>query len=167
LSYRAIFLVSAALVLPLLVAIARVRSADIHFGRSCGQPDHHASTPPPRTERLSLSKNYNLLIFAGCLFLFQFANASMLPVASERLAYRNGTGASFIISALIILPQIVGSPVASAFRTFDCEIPNCRCNSCGCDARPEGSADGIYLAECQRGCSDVHAATLGNLILYW
>jgi MFS family permease len=107
LSYRAIFFVSAALVLPLLLAIARVHSDDIHFGRSCGQPDHHASTPPPRAERLSLSKNINLLIFAGCLFLFQFANASMLPLAGERLAYRNGTGASFIISALIILPQIV------------------------------------------------------------
>jgi MFS family permease len=107
LSYRAIFFVSAALVLPLLVAVARIRSADIHFGRSCGQPDHHAATPPPRTERLSLFKNYTLLTFAGCLFLFQFANASMLPLAGERLAYRNGTGASFIISALIILPQIV------------------------------------------------------------
>lgn len=107
LSYRAIFFVSAALVFPLLLAIARVRFADIHYGRSCGQPDHHASTPPPRTERLSLFKNYNLLIFASCLFLFQFANASMLPLAGERLAYRNGTGASFIISALIILPQIV------------------------------------------------------------
>jgi predicted MFS family arabinose efflux permease len=107
LSYRAIFFVSAALVLPLLLAIARVRSADIHFGRSCGQPDHHESTPPPRAERLSLSKNLNLPIFAGCLFLFQFANASMLPLVGERLAYRNGTGASFIISALIILPQIV------------------------------------------------------------
>jgi len=107
LSYRAIFFVSAALVLPLLLAIARVRSDDIHFGRSCGQPDHHASTPPPRAARLSLSQNYNLLTFAGCLFLFQFANASMLPLAGERLAYRNGTGASFIISALIILPQIV------------------------------------------------------------
>ena len=107
LSYRAIFFVSAALVLPLLLAIARVRPADIHFGRSCGQPDHHTSAPPPRAERLSLSKNYNLLTFAGCLFLFQFANASMLPLAGERLAYRNGTGASIIISALIILPQIV------------------------------------------------------------
>jgi MFS family permease len=31
----------------------------------------------------------------------------MLPLAGERLAYRNGTGASLIISALIILPQIV------------------------------------------------------------
>lgn len=107
LSYRAIFFVSAALVLPLLLAIVRVRPADVHFGRSCGQPDHHTSTPPPRAERLSLSKNFNLLIFAGCLFLFQFANASMLPLAGERLAYRNGTGASFVISALIILPQIV------------------------------------------------------------
>jgi MFS family permease len=107
LSYRAIFFISTALLLPLLVAVVRVRSADIHFGRSCGQPNHHAPTPPPRAGRLSLSKNYNLLIFAGCLFLFQFANASMLPLAGERLAYRNGTGASFIISALIILPQIV------------------------------------------------------------
>jgi MFS family permease len=107
LSYRAIFFVSAALLLPLLLAIVRVRSADIHFGRSCGQPNHHTSAPPPRAERLSLSKNFSLLIFAGCLFLFQFANASMLPLAGERLAYRNGTGASFVISALIILPQIV------------------------------------------------------------
>jgi MFS family permease len=48
-----------------------------------------------------------LLIFAGCLFLFQLANASVLPLAGERLAYRSGTGASFVISALIILPQIV------------------------------------------------------------
>jgi MFS family permease len=107
LSYRAIFFVSAALVLPLLLAIARIRPADIHFGRSCGQPDHHASTRPSRAERLSLSKNHNLLIFAGCLFLFQFGNASMLPLVGERLAYHNGTRASFIISALIILPQIV------------------------------------------------------------
>jgi MFS family permease len=107
LSYRAIFFVSAALVLPLLLAVARIRSADIHFGRSCGQPDHHTPTPPPRAERFSLSKNYNLLIFASCLFLFQFANASMLPLLGELLAYRNGTGASFIVSALIIVPQIV------------------------------------------------------------
>jgi len=106
-SYRAIFFVSAALVLPLLLAIARVRSADIHFGRSCGQPDHHAPTPPPRTSRLSLCKNSGLLTFAGCLFLFQFANASVLPLAAERLAYRSGSGASFIVSALMILPQIV------------------------------------------------------------
>jgi MFS family permease len=106
-SYRAIFFVSAALAVPLLLAVARVRSADIHFGRSCGQPSHHAPTPPPRARRTSLLGNHRLLIFAACLFLFQFANASVLPLAGEQLAYRNGMGASFIISALIILPQIV------------------------------------------------------------
>jgi MFS family permease len=61
--------------------------------------------------RLSLWKNNSLQTFAGCLFLFQFANASVLPLAGEQLAYRSGMGASFIVSALIIVPQIV---VASA-----------------------------------------------------
>jgi hypothetical protein len=32
--------------------------------------------------------NYGLLTFAGCLFLFQFANASMLPLAGEELVWR-------------------------------------------------------------------------------
>jgi MFS family permease len=107
LTYQMIFFASAALVLPMLVALARIRSADVHFGRSCGQPDHHAPTPPPRAERLDLWKNPSLLIFAGCLFLFQFANASVLPLAGEQLAYRVENKASFIISALIIVPQIV------------------------------------------------------------
>ena len=88
-------------------SLARIRSTDIHFGRACGQPDHDASTPPPRARRLSLWKNHSLLTFAGCLFLFQFGNASMLPLAGEELAYRSGTNSSLIISALIIVPQII------------------------------------------------------------
>jgi MFS family permease len=40
-SYRAIFLAAAALVVPLLFALARIRPSDIHFGRACGVPDHH------------------------------------------------------------------------------------------------------------------------------
>jgi MFS family permease len=107
LSYQAIFLASATLALPSLVALSRIRASDIHFGSACGQPDHHAPTPPPRIRRSTLWKNYGLLIFAGCLFLFQFANASMLPLAGEELVYRNGTGASLVVSALIIVPQIV------------------------------------------------------------
>jgi len=41
------------------------------------------------------------------LFLFQFANASMLPLVGEALVYHGGTRASFVISAMIIVPQIV------------------------------------------------------------
>src|SRR5260221_12549974 len=54
-----------------------------------------------------LCKNYSLLIFGGCLFLFQFANASIFPLAGEGLVYRSGTSASLIDSTLIIVPQIV------------------------------------------------------------
>jgi hypothetical protein len=36
-SYQAIFLTVAALTLPLFVALARIRTADIHFGRACGR----------------------------------------------------------------------------------------------------------------------------------
>src|SRR5258706_13625264 len=107
LSYQAIFLASAALAPPLLVALSRIRSTEIHFGRACGQPDHHAHTPPPRIRRLMLCKNYGLLRFGGCLFLFQFANASMLPLAGDGLVYRRGTIALLIILKLIIVPQIV------------------------------------------------------------
>src|SRR5262249_48321107 len=71
LSYQAIFFASAALAFPLLVALARIRSIDIHFGRACGKPDHDTPSPPARARRLSLWKDYSLLTFAGSLFLFQ------------------------------------------------------------------------------------------------
>src|SRR6202167_1483818 len=54
LSYRAIFVVAAALVLPLLVALGRIRPADIHFGRASCVPDHQGSGKPPRVRIRSL-----------------------------------------------------------------------------------------------------------------
>jgi MFS family permease len=112
LSYDAIFLASAALALPLLLALAQIHSTEIHFGRACGHHDDDASPPPPKARRLSLSKNYGLLTFGGCLFLFQFANASLLPLAGEELVYRSGSRASLIVSALIIVPQVVVALIA-------------------------------------------------------
>ena len=107
LSYRAIFLVAAALVLPLLFALARIRPSDVHFGRACGVPDHRGPSAPPRARHRNLWKNRSLLTFAACLFLFQMANASMLPLAGEALAYSRVSLSSLIVSALIIVPQVV------------------------------------------------------------
>src|ERR1700683_1063525 len=76
LSYRAIFFAAAALVLPLLVALSRIQPSDIHFGRASCLPDHQG----PRAQRWSVWKNRELITFAGCVFLFQMANASMLPL---------------------------------------------------------------------------------------
>jgi MFS family permease len=107
LSYRAIFLIVAALIPPLFVALARIRAADIHFGRACGAPHHHMSGQPARASRRSLWKSSGLLTFATCLFLFQLANASILPLVAEAVVYQEERRSSLIISAMIILPQII------------------------------------------------------------
>jgi MFS family permease len=107
LSYRAIFLAAAALVVPLLFALGHIQPLDIHFGRACGAPDHHGPDAPPRAQHRSVWTNRSLLTFAGCVFLFQLANASMLPLAGESLVYSGVPFSSLIVSALIIVPQVI------------------------------------------------------------
>jgi MFS family permease len=46
--YRAIFIVAAVLVLPLLVALRRIQPSEIHFGRASCIPNHQGSSAPPR-----------------------------------------------------------------------------------------------------------------------
>ena len=112
LSYRAIFLVAAALVLPLLFALSRVKPSDIHFGRASCIPDHQGPGPRQRARLRSLWKIHGLLIFAGCVFLFQMANASMLPLAGETFAYNEEALSSLIVTALIMVPQVIVAMMA-------------------------------------------------------
>jgi len=107
LSYQSIFLIVVLLGLPLFLALARIRAADVHFGRSCGAPAHHDESQPPRSGRRILLKDFRLVVFAGGLFLFQLANASVLPLAGEILVRKSQTHSSLVISALIIVPQII------------------------------------------------------------
>jgi MFS family permease len=107
LSYRAIFIAAAALVLPLLLALRRIQPSDIHFGRASCIPDHQGPAAPPRARLRSLWKAPGLLIFAGCVFLFQMANASMLPLAGEAFAYNEAALSSLIVTALIVVPQVI------------------------------------------------------------
>src|SRR5580698_8529179 len=65
LSYRAIFFAAAALVLPLLAALGRIRASDIHFGRASCLPNYQGPSAPSRARLRSFSKNRGLLIFAG------------------------------------------------------------------------------------------------------
>ena len=111
-SYQAIFLLVVVLTLPVFVAIVRIHATDIHFGRSCGAPQPHPLDRPARVGRTSLWKSQGLLVLAVCLFLFQLSNASMLPLAGESLIYQGESRASLIVSALIVLPQIVVAALA-------------------------------------------------------
>ena len=111
LSTQDIFLTAAALVAPLLFALTRIRSSDIHFARSCGGSDHHAADPP-RVKRANLFKNSGLLIFAVCLLLFQLANASLLTQISQALPRAEGRLSSLVVSALVVSPQIIVAVLA-------------------------------------------------------
>jgi predicted MFS family arabinose efflux permease len=113
-SYRAIFVTSAVLLLPLPVALSRIRSSDIHHGRACGAPDHEDPRLLSRVPRRSLWQNQALLTFAACILLFQLANASVLPLLAEELVYEKKAYSSLTISALIIAPQIVVALMAPA-----------------------------------------------------
>jgi len=110
LSYRAIFFAAAALVLPLLAALGRIQLSGI-YGRVSGAPGYQELNAKAR--RWSLWKNGNLLTFAGCECLFQLGNASMLPLAGEALVFSKEAFSSLIVSALIIVPQLIVALMAS------------------------------------------------------
>ena len=107
LTYRAIFFTAALLVLPLLAAIRFIQPSDIHFGRASCLPEQPGPNAPQKARFSSLFKNRDLLIFAVCMFLFQMANASMLPLAGEALVYKKEAFSSLIFSAMIMVPQMI------------------------------------------------------------
>ena len=111
LSTRDIFLLTAALGLPVLLALGRIRASDIHFARSCSAADMHP-TNPQRLSRAALLRDHRLLTFAVCLFLFQLANASILPLVGQTLTHTEGRWSSLILSSLIVVPQIIVALIA-------------------------------------------------------
>jgi MFS family permease len=106
LSSRDIFFATAALGVPALLMLARIRAADIHFGRSCGAPNRDA-VHPERASRAVLFKDHRLVTFAMSLFLFQLANASMLPLIGEALVNSEGRWSYLVTSALVVVPQLI------------------------------------------------------------
>ena len=110
-SNQAIFFASAILAVPTLLALSQIRSRDIHFARACGAcaGDYHP-TRPPRRARAHVGKNAPLLVFAGCIVLFQIANASVLPLIGGELA--RARDSSIVLSVLLFVPQIVVAALA-------------------------------------------------------
>jgi MFS family permease len=108
-SARAIFFLAAALCAPALIALSLIRSEEIDLARARNATTGDAG----KLHRvIDLAKNRNLLLFAGCLVLFQFANASLLPLVSEGLAASGGPTGSIRIAGLIVGPQIIVAALA-------------------------------------------------------
>jgi MFS family permease len=106
LSTADILLVTVAFGIPVILALVRIRADDIHFGRSCCAADQH-SIHPQRVSRAVFFKDRRLFTFATCLFLFQVANASILPLIGETLVRAESRWSSPVMSALIVASQVI------------------------------------------------------------
>ena len=106
LSARAVFIVTAALLGPALIALGFVSPREI-------DPDSaHGGKPSPpvkplTTDLLHLLRKRPLLILAGCMMLFHLANAAMLPLMGSVLTTRSSDWAPVFIAACIVGPQIL------------------------------------------------------------
>jgi hypothetical protein len=99
-SNQAVFFLAAALAVPAMLALGRIRVGDVD--RAC-----HTETAPPGVSVRTLLRDRRLLILAACILLFQLANAAMLPLMGGILTIRASEWATTLIGACIVVPQLV------------------------------------------------------------
>jgi MFS family permease len=109
LSNRSVFLVTALLGIPTLLAIARIREADVdpesaHGGSRCEPPDRRSNRP--WSARLLLA-NRPLVILALSVMLFTLGNAAMLPLVGSIFTMRSAQWATMLVAASIVIPQVI------------------------------------------------------------
>jgi MFS family permease len=103
---QAVFLMTAGLVVPALVALFMIRMTD------CVDPqgDHPALLLQLEREHRpwQIFAEPALHVFAVACMLFQLANAALLPVALNGLTHL-GDASGFVVSATIVVPQIIAA----------------------------------------------------------
>ena len=91
-----VFFVTAALLIPTLVALSQIRPAEVDPDRAHGGPIERKIGDAPAEVRTILRKR-PLLILAGCALLFHLANAAMLPLMGSVLTMRSSERATVLI----------------------------------------------------------------------
>lgn len=103
---RAVFLVTAALLVPTLLALSRIQTAEVDPDRAHGGPVPVKTEHAPAEVR-TIIRMRPLLILAGCALLFHLANGSMLPLMGSVVTMRSSEWATLLIAACIVVPQVV------------------------------------------------------------
>jgi MFS family permease len=106
-----VFFVTAALLIPTLVALSQIRPAEVDPDRAHGGLIERKTGDSPADLRTLLRKR-SLLILAGCVLLFHLANAAMLPLMGSVLTMRSSERATALIAACIVVPQLVVAAIA-------------------------------------------------------
>lgn len=102
-SNRAVFVLTAALALPALIALFRIRPQEIDHERARGGPHDEVEK---RTPLHGILDNRPLLVFGAGMILFALANTPMLPLVGGIMTMRSSQWATVLIAACIVVPQI-------------------------------------------------------------
>ena len=105
-SSRSVFLVTAFLAIPTLIALSRIREGEVDVARAHGAI--FRETPDPQaTSVVRLVRKRPLLIFAASVMLLQLANAAMLPLMAGVVTARSSQWAPVLIAFCIVVPQAI------------------------------------------------------------
>lgn len=110
-SPQAVFFVTAALVVPTLLALRLIREQEVDPIRADGGLNGTQPGYAPDSIGVLLRKR-SLLILTFCIFLFHAANAAMLPLVGTEMTVRSGAWATALVAACIVLPQLVVALIA-------------------------------------------------------
>jgi MFS family permease len=108
LGQRAVFLLVPVFAVLAGLAILSIPADAIDQNRARGGGDAAAA----RAGWRDIFANRPLVVFGLCLLLFHFANAPLLPLVGQKLALANEKLATTLMSACIIVAQIVMLPIA-------------------------------------------------------
>jgi MFS family permease len=112
-SPQAVFFATAALAIPTVLALTSIRDEEIDPVRADGGFDV-AKLDSAVTPVLALLRKRALIVFGLCIFLFQAANAAMLPLVGSEMTLRSTQWASVLIAACIVVPQLVAATIATS-----------------------------------------------------
>ena len=108
----AVFYLMAAMAVASIVATLSIPAGAIDHDVARGLDDgiHHGNARPAGIA--ALFENRSLLVFAGSVVLFHFANAAMLPLVGQKLALVNEGLGTTLMAACIVIAQLVMIPAA-------------------------------------------------------
>lgn len=111
LSQRAVFLLVPAFAALAAAAVLSIPPGAVDHARARGASEEDAGAARPAGIAALLAYR-PLLLYAGCTVLFHLANAALLPLVGQKLAFAHERWATAMMSACIIAAQIIMLPIA-------------------------------------------------------
>jgi predicted MFS family arabinose efflux permease len=112
LSQRAVFFLVPFFSVLAALAVLSIPAQAIDHERARGFDKKSAADAESPSSWKVLLECRPLLIFAGCAMLFHFANAPLLPLVGQKLAFQHPTLATAMMSSCIIAAQMIMLPIA-------------------------------------------------------